>query len=990
MKRTVSFVACLLVLLSASSFASAQVCTAFSTNDTATVRRDAVAAIKTLTDDASWKLGVDGLGVTDRGNASDLVLDLERVATLLLERMETLVDRDGTAEAKEAAKQLAKRTADVARRLRTSATKLAAAGPGAIEVAGRPATVVVRLHNPPNMRLRLSFATVDGRSTELEWDPGIVSPLIRRIVLDEGMWSVSPSVEPVFVQQGADTIIIATQWSDLVAGARPFALVGTPTALVAAGKLAGGADQIKMSGWPRPTLAIDCPPGGAPLHTMDEERLGLSVGGSSSQRGMGVAPTIVTETLSILAEIAVERAKSGAMSLVKDKFVRPLCGGADELQGGVTLAMLHLSGHERAFPRTCELLYGLRLEDVLGSGDALLAALRDDLRRTIAPAAVGKIAAGRRVEPMLRAALDIVNRAIDSGSFDGIASELVLASLAHLDVFTGEIGAFAIDPSKLTLVDPLLAQVMPATSQAYAALCKKTAAETAESCASRLRTDATTVNDWLQIAATLVVTRADLTEVSKVVTPVVLEAIQTLAITALDQLVERYGHVATPSLQVNAELTAALGKELAAATDETKRKLCGATEVSAAECARYLIETNGRLSDWGRTYAQLMSRKDAKLDDLRKALEAAAKVAIEKHLAEVRGTACGVRLAVAVIKRCTATSCAVQDVEDQLRRPEQYFAVDHRLPASLCWSGGVYAAPSARLASLQRVVLDGLALVQPVRDAKGRDRAVAALHLMFHVLTQLDPGGQVRLALVEELSVALVEQRYDAALGTALRLARELQRDVTLTGRIPDGLKKLGQLVGAVASYAKVYQSTKNDEPAAAREARKEALESLIDAATDRHERGGKWVVSLGSNVGMSLTLVNQFNNRTVDTGFLDSDARELSVRVPLGVSLQKLPGKSVFGVHAALQVADLGQFVTTGGDGKLDEVRWSSFVSPGAEVGVLIGEPSRTLSVTVHASYAPGLSVAGKEATGEIVERDGVWRYGVSLGYYVPFFDFN
>jgi hypothetical protein len=93
-------------------------------------------------------------------------------------------------------------------------------------------------------------------------------------------------------------------------------------------------------------------------------------------------------------------------------------------------------------------------------------------------------------------------------------------------------------------------------------------------------------------------------------------------------------------------------------------------------------------------------------------------------------------------------------------------------------------------------------------------------------------------------------------------------------------------------------------------------------------------------------------------------------------------------GWHLGLQVIDLGQFVATGPRGELQEPTWSTFIAPGVEAGrdFRLSKPSSALfNVSVHATYAPAL-LEKTDDLGEVTA--GAWRVGISLGYYVPFFD--
>lgn len=883
---------------------------------------------------------------------------------------------------------------------------------GPTMIIDQPVAISVVLVNPPTTRLRISFDRLDGRShAELEWDPAIDEGLVRMVNLDAGRWSVSPMIEPTTVQEGAGSIVIASPFTGLRVDGDALVLTALHTALVAdTDEANASAKQVAMTGWPRPTLSLRCSTAGTTIDDVPFTR--PQAAADLSPRGLGAAPEIVTDTLSILAQIAIERARAGAMDLVKDKFVAPLCGkDGDDEAGAITLDELHLAGTTRAFPRTCELIQRLRLDDVLSSGESLLLALRDDLRKTIAPAAVGRLAAGQRYEPVLQAVLEVANRGIDAGSFDGLGADLLLSVLSRADLVLGDSVAVTITlPPAVTtalvgvvgtegLLSKLVA-IAPAN-----ALCN--AGETPVDCATRLVKDPT-VGSLIDLAQRLVVLKVSDAELNAIVQELrepLVAAITSTALQSLRALAGRYGHVRLylpGNTALKDVLKTALAVELQSRTAEQIAALCGVSGKGPQEletCALTLLARLDRIDRWAALVETLSSRAAHQAAALEAQLVTLAKAELVKHLGEARGYACGVRLAVAVMKRCHQRSCSADEVAGYLREPHEHFAVDQRLPAALCWQDGKYAEAPARLVTLQRHVLDGLELLQPVRDAQGRARTVAAVRLAFQILGELAPEHREHLMQVEELAVALLEQRHDAALTATLRLVRTLARSSGRRVTLPPELDRLAQLVGAVASYASVYEATKDQDKEAAREARKRALESIIDAATDRSARGEKWVVSIGSNVGMSYTVSNLASLETIGPRWQNAytDTREVQVRVPLGLAFQRLPrdGGVHHGWHLGLQIADLGQFVTTGGDGTLNEVEWSSFLSPGLEAGVLVGEPTRSINLTLHAAYAPGVSASGvfdiaDDGSKRRVTREGVWRYGVSIGFYVPFFDLN
>lgn len=722
----------------------------------------------------------------------------------------------------------------------------------------------VALTNPPSTRLRLSFDGKLGGHAELDWDPTVSAELGRVLTLSKDTWMVSASVEPLTYTQSAGAVVIQTTFDSVpVTKQSAASLQGVYTAIVAALANRQDPDQMRLDQWPGPTLTFTCE---TALLNMEDARFApaAETSAASGLRGFGVAPAAVTDTLAILAEIAVERAKAGALALLKQRLVDPFCTAPSK----VTLAKLHLGfSDELALPRTCEMLSSMRLDDILSSGRPLLVALRDDLRRTIAPAAITELAPNDGIlQTGLQATLSVANAAVDRGGINALDSQLAIELLGS--------------PEKLglTIAAPVLADFRADLVQQVAAL----AAEGRSEIVTKLKSSCRTV-------------------------------------------------------------------------DAT----CIASAVSDA------LEKPFTLSS-------AQPDKPDKQDHLKELIGAF----LDKHetLSKFVGDACQARLVVAAIKHCQHDSCSAQDLTDLIRAPASHFEPDKTLPLALCWTGDgkQYRLPGGEAAEVARLVSDGLTLVAPVVDGKGRDRARALVRLLADVMKRWRPDPQVKgyIDSFTELAEALIDQDYGTALNTFLALASKVQ-----PGNVPAPARKVIQLLGAVASYAAVYGQTKDADPKAAREARKQALEGLIDQATDRHGRDEDTIVSLGSNVGLSAAWTGGLRSGWGDV--------EPGVRVPLGVTVDLKPvGPVAF--HVGVLFVDLGQFVHRDDMDELKPVHWDDFVSPGLEVGFALPRLlDRKLNVSLHAAFAPSLPQSDPS-------KSGVWRYGISIGYYVPFFDFN
>lgn len=729
--------------------------------------------------------------------------------------------------------------------------------------------IAIHLANATSTRLRVSFDTTEGQHEEAEWDPAVSTELTRIVSLAPGKWEINVAAEPSTYTQQTGTVVIHTRFDALrKLSAKVATIEGTHVAMAAALSANKPFSPFELTAWPRPRLTFNLE---VKHIKLDATRFATTRADTSGGlRGFGLAPTFATDTLSILAEIAVDRARAGALRLLKDRIVKPFCAGRLK----VTLARLHLGDSDAlALPRTCELLDGLRLDDILSSGRPLLIALRDDLRHTVAPAAVIRLAGNNRLAtPALEAVLSVLNTAIDRGGFDGLEGQLMLDAVGKLEQLAPRLSA-AVRAKVVANLEQALSQQSPADLPIIATALSVTCSGTA--CA-HVVTDA--------VAAMLADPVGTWKEHSDKLTPLVVQAVH-------DQ------------------------------------------------------------------------------DDVKKLL----------------GYACQARLVVAVVKRCSKGDCTAQEIATAVATPEKTFESDTTLPLALCWepTSKKYLAPEGDAAVAQQLVVDGLQLVAPVVDGQGRDRAKAAVRLAMKLVKRMqasvDEPACRCLDAFAEVAVALIDEDYGTALGRFLGLASDLG-----AGAIPPELKKIAGLLGAIASYASVYRSTKDEDPKVARDARKRALSSIIDSLTDRTDRGDEWIVSLGSNVGLSATFSNLAFTKAGATEFAPS------VRVPMGLWIERLPKPyGGLGGHLGLQIFDLGQFVRQGGDDKLDDVRWADFVSPGVEFGytlAFIGD--RAVNFTGHIAYAPSLRQAAPDDA--MTDKDGVWRFGVSLGYYVPFVDLN
>lgn len=828
------------------------------------------------------------------------------------------------------------------------------------------AKLVARIEDPPRTRVTLSIDNDKGNHYELVWDPAVNDGLQHEVLLPHDEWTLTPSSEYERVQaqgfQSQGTVftfgtVFELDTQKAIAN-KVVVFEGKNTVLMTPPPTVDSKPQ-ELQG--RPKLHASCRPAQSKLSDVHLDKRRITA--VATARGLldATVPEPIEQALSLLAEIALDRARSGAMELIKEKFVTPIC---DQL----TLELFRIGKSSKPLlPRTCTLALQLRLQDVLGSGRALLDALDRDIRDTILPELITHLPLNKQTQTLARIALEFATRVID-GRIDGVVEiDYLVALLDQMSWATGFDQA------------PQL------------------------------------IEAWIKASALL----QDVGELQRYVLELALPENFDLPETIKNQpwgnLPECYPTNVSTTVSgaigyIPANRASCIAAIVATLKNEADWIATGiARNLFTLEQAVTALRTRAKL---GKTFDAWLQAKIG--EDVKRAVDAALKKApmdpasptfaahVEKLRKEVMRpviqtafdalptqaqnvveAACGARLVVGIAKWCSSReSCAAGEIAAVLREPSKVFAANDDYPWVMCWKNDKdYRLPQ----ELDRYIDIGARLVaflQPPKKGEERERIRAMIHWMFDVVEQLDGAETSLLPRVHDVIDDLIDRDYINALTASIEVAASV-RCPPKASRCPIppvGTKAL-QLLGAIASYAHTYERTKDLDPAAARQARRQALETLIDAATERRARGGDVVWSLGSNVGISLTYTDIYDRRS------PGDPREIAVRLPLGVALQRLPwghdrerdkrvkGRYV-GVHAGVQLADLGQFARD----TANDVTWATFVSPGVELGLLLGEPHRTLTISAHISYAPALAD----------DQPPVWRYGLAVGYYVPFFDFN
>lgn len=364
-----------------------------------------------------------------------------------------------------------------------------------------------------------------------------------------------------------------------------------------------------------------------------------------------------------------------------------------------------------------------------------------------------------------------------------------------------------------------------------------------------------------------------------------------------------------------------------------------------------------------------------------------------------------VKLAFAAIATCYASAqCDARLIADIINHPTNYFFDATTDDAGAGWAAAEqFVARGLRIVdppagtSTTETLKDSIALladvVNQVEGCKPEDAWAAA-----HALSKCpnDPTPPIPICKLVDHAHTTIDAIIDGDARAAIVSSVSLIED-GLPDEQKERLKKVSAIVAAIASYAKAYPLKSDgtmDEKGiqANRDARKKAIEGLMDATTDRRQRSGAWVVSLGVNVG-GLAGGRWFNAEEYRETRRSLSANPMypQLSLPMGVAIQKLPspmfGSKRFGLgfHSQLTVLDLAQYVGYSQDSKVTDPTWSTSLALGAQLGVLIGTSSDAFFIGPEFRYSPTMFPS---SNGD--GRAGVASIGFGIGYYVPVFDFN
>lgn len=347
-------------------------------------------------------------------------------------------------------------------------------------------------------------------------------------------------------------------------------------------------------------------------------------------------------------------------------------------------------------------------------------------------------------------------------------------------------------------------------------------------------------------------------------------------------------------------------------------------------------------------------------------------------------------IAYAVVRDCLASrACDPVAIRERLRYPNEYYT----WPAGAAISGSGWSGANTFVTASLRVL-------DPPATATEAEQLRAVLHLALDIVEHRTPTGSSttlqQVAAARRLVDGLLERDAGVIAAASIQLFSTTSTDPRLA--------RLGRLATALTSFTSTSTSGREpseEERVARREARREALKSLIEEYGSRKHRLGDTVLSLGGGAYVSGGAA--FG---LETG--NAAAQVVPLSIPLGVAVDA-HGESGWGFHGLLAPIDLGGYVTVrsddlgaaesttetddasadveGGGGVVPPAP-ADAVRPALYVGVskLIPDADLVLVGAATIGMAPKLGLDDDDEGAD----ESAFYVGLVAGAYIPLFDFN
>jgi hypothetical protein len=363
------------------------------------------------------------------------------------------------------------------------------------------------------------------------------------------------------------------------------------------------------------------------------------------------------------------------------------------------------------------------------------------------------------------------------------------------------------------------------------------------------------------------------------------------------------------------------------------------------------------------------------------------------HKDETREGFLPIVLAGAALLKCTTefdgdklAACPVSQLVDHLARDEQSKDLDavgrsvarsvaRGMLAAISATEGTAAepAPRARLAAAVAGLFDGVCYAlkekacPPILDA-------GALTGDASIVWLSTARGVIEAAIDEDTN------RLIASVAAGAQALHQSKGSAALTPEQRRGLRLLAGVVQYAGTYGQGQPGATDEQK---HEQRTKILESLTADMTQRTDRKGDWILSLGGSLG----LVGGGRFRSGES--IPTSPLALS----LGVALQKVDDG---GLHLELGIVDLAQYLsfeketgdTMGGSRSIvvGEPDVEDVLSPSIRIGLQWGR-NMPVYVAAMGGYSPFYEFTS--ADGATAKR-GSLNFGITVGAYVPLFDAN
>ena len=281
-------------------------------------------------------------------------------------------------------------------------------------------------------------------------------------------------------------------------------------------------------------------------------------------------------------------------------------------------------------------------------------------------------------------------------------------------------------------------------------------------------------------------------------------------------------------------------------------------------------------------------------------------------------------------------------------------------------------------------------------DSKARmQKALSAFFKTLELSTTNNPNKDEiknKIQIMKEFTLAFTNNDSNAMIVSAIKiLSYEFEEWLKTCTRGDDDTcgdivldknrdyRRALQLMTGLLQYAVTYTG---DDPYSdeAKKLRMQKLENLTSRMTDRSDRAGENVWSLGGSLRGLAGVRLQAEKEPVFYG---------PISLPMGVAMHYYgKKKGVSGFYLDFGIIDIGQYVSYQENGEVAEPDLEDSLAPSLSIGGFYGTDV-PLIYGLTASYSPHY-VFEDDFNEEEDRRDGSWNVGAFIGFYVPFIDFN